>query len=141
MKARIFRRIFIIYAVIVLIAAAFTEVYITSAVRENHINNLKQHLMDKVSLLSKVVSIDLGNLDGFCKEAKEDVHARVTVILKDGRVIGDSDHESSTMENHADRTEVQQAASFGTGMSIRYSDTLKYDFLYVAGKVMRNETD
>jgi len=141
MKNRIFRRIFIIFAVIALSAGLFTEIYITSAVRENYISTLKQHLLDKIILLSKAVSFERGNLDSFCKEAKDNVHARVTVILNDGRVIGDSDHDSATMENHANRTEIQQAAGFGTGMTIRYSDTLKYDFLYVAGKAVRNGSD
>ena len=135
MTKRIFRRIFIIYAVIALLAGLFTEIYITAAVRENHINNMKQHLEDKIALLSNNISFTKSNLDGFCKEIKEEIHARVTVILNDGKVIGDSDHEAATMDNHAHRTEIQQAADLGTGMAIRYSDTLEYDFLYVARKI------
>jgi two-component system phosphate regulon sensor histidine kinase PhoR len=141
MTNRIFRRIFIIYAVIVLLAGVFSEIYITSAVRENHISNLKQHLEDEMGLLSNDVSFTKGNLDSFCKKRKEEIHARVTIILNDGRVIGDSDHDAATMDNHAHRTEVQQAATLGTGMTIRYSDTLKYDFLYVARKIRHGEAD
>ncbi len=140
MTNRIFRRIFIIYAVIVLMAGLFSEIYITSAVRENHISNLRQHLEDTIGLLSKEISFTSGNLDGFCRETKENIHARVTVILNDGKVIGDSDHESATMDNHASRIEIQQADDFGAGMTIRHSDTLKYDFLYVAKKVTRSGT-
>lgn len=141
MKKGIFRRIFIIYALIVLIAGLFSEIYITSAVRENHITNLRQHLEDEIGLLSNDISFTMGNLDDFCKETKADIHARVTVILSDGKVIGDSDHGSSTMDNHSNRTEIQQAADFGTGMTIRHSDTLKYDFLYVAKKIVRRGID
>jgi two-component system, OmpR family, phosphate regulon sensor histidine kinase PhoR len=141
MTSRIFRRIFIIYAVIVLLAGLFSEVYITSAVRENYIGNLKQHLEDKIALLSNDISFTKSDLDGFCKETKEKIRARVTVIMSDGEVIGDSDHASSTMDNHINRIEVQQAADLGTGMTIRYSDTLKYDFLYIAKKIARNGTD
>ncbi len=141
MTDRIFRRIFIIYAVIALLAGLFTEVYITSAVRENHISNLKQHLEDKIALISNDVSFGKSDLDGFCREIKEEIRARVTVILNDGKVIGDSDREAATMDNHAHRTEVQQAAAFGAGMAIRYSDTLKYDFLYVAKKITHGGAD
>lgn len=141
MTNRIFRRIFIIYAVIVLLVGVFSEIYITSAVRENHISNLKQHLEDEMGLLSNDVSFTKGNLDGFCKKRKEEIHSRVTIILNDGRVIGDSDHDAATMDNHAHRTEVQQAATLGTGMTIRYSDTLKYDFLYVARKISHGGAD
>ena len=141
MNIRIFRRIFIIYAVIVLLAGLITEIYITSAVRGNYISNLKQQLEEKTGLLSNDVSFTEGNLDSFCKKIKEEIHARVTIILNDGRVIGDSDHDAATMENHANRIEVQQAADLGTGMTIRYSDTLKYDFLYVARKVTHGGVD
>ena len=141
MTNRIFRRIFIIFAVMVLLAGFITEIYIASAVRENHISNLKQHLEDKIALLSNDISFTESNLDGFCKKIKEQIHARVTVILNDGRVIGDSDHEAATMDNHANRTEVRQAADFRTGMAIRYSDTLKYDFLYVAMKITHGGID
>jgi two-component system phosphate regulon sensor histidine kinase PhoR len=141
MTIGIFRRIFVIYAVIVVLAGLITEIYITSAVRENHISNLKQHLEDKIGLLSKDISFTESNLDGFCKEIKEEIHARVTIILNDGRVIGDSDHEAATMDNHANRTEIQQADNLKSGMVIRFSDTLKYDFLYVARKITHAGVD
>jgi two-component system, OmpR family, phosphate regulon sensor histidine kinase PhoR len=141
MTNRIFRRIFIIYAVIVLLAGLFTEIYITSTVRDNHISNLKQHLEDKIGLLSNDISFTKSNLDSFCKKIKEEIHARVTIILNDGSVIGDSDHEAATMDNHANRTEIQQAADLGAGMAIRYSDTLQYDFLYIARKITHGGVD
>ncbi|MFZ2196733.1 MAG: ATP-binding protein, partial [Thermodesulfovibrionales bacterium] len=141
MTIRIFRRIFVIYAVIVVLAGLITEIYITSAVRENHISNLKQHLEDKIGLISKDISFTESNLDGFCREIKEEIHARVTIVLNDGRVIGDSDHEAATMDNHAGRTEILQADSLKSGMVIRFSDTLKYDFLYVARKITHGGVD
>ncbi len=141
MNNRIFRRIFIVYAVIVLIAGLVTEIYITSAVRENHISIQKEHLEDMIDLLSHEISFTRGNLDSFCKKITKEIHARVTVILKDGSVIGDSDHEAATMDNHANRTEIQQAANFGKGMTIRYSDTMQYDFLYVAKKITHGVAD
>ena len=141
MTTRIFRRNLFVYAVIVLLAGFFSESFITSAVREYHINNLKQHLEDKIALLAGDVSFTKGNLDGFSRKIKENIHARVSIILPDGKVIGDSDHESVTMDNHATRPELQQAANLGTGMAIRYSDTLKYEFLYVAQKKTHDGAD
>src|SRR5574340_563045 len=74
MTVRIFRRIFIIYAVIVVLAGLITEIYITSAVRENHISNLQQQLEEKIGLLSNDVSFTEGSLDSFCKRIKEEIH-------------------------------------------------------------------
>jgi two-component system phosphate regulon sensor histidine kinase PhoR len=141
MNNKLFRRIFIIYAVIVLIAGFFTEIYITSTVRDNYIGNLREHLAGESRLIANDISFDRKNLDGFCKEIKDKIHARVTIILSDGKVVGDSDRESATMDNHSNRTEIEQAANFGAGMVIRYSDTLKYDFLYVATQVTQNGID
>jgi two-component system phosphate regulon sensor histidine kinase PhoR len=42
------------------------------------------------------------------------------------------------MENHAHRQEVQQAQLNGAGMAIRYSDTVKHDFLYVTKQITQN---
>jgi len=137
-KKRIFRRIFLVYAGVLLLAMAFVEIYITTAVRDNYLDNLQEHLDHKINLIAKTVPFDKAGIDDLCRALKKDAGARVTVILGDGKVIGDSDHESSDMENHANRTEVQQAVLRGTGAAIRHSDTLNYDFLYVAKKIVHD---
>jgi two-component system phosphate regulon sensor histidine kinase PhoR len=63
---------------------------------------------------------------------KEIAGLRVTYIRLDGKVLGDSDHDPATMDNHLGRAEVQEAMNFGTGSSVRYSDTLQENMLYVA---------
>ncbi|MGC2061964.1 MAG: histidine kinase dimerization/phospho-acceptor domain-containing protein, partial [Thermodesulfovibrionales bacterium] len=135
MKRGIFRRTFILYAVVMILAVIFVELYITSAVRESYIENLKKTLLTQISLISKDISFAPKNLDDFCRRVKTVTSARVTVIGKDGKVIGDSDSESTNMDNHLHRTEIEQALTFDTGATIRYSDTLKYNFLYVAKKI------
>ncbi len=61
--------------------------------------------------------------------------ARVTIIGKDGRVVGDSEvppERLGELENHLDRPEVRAALTAGNGLAFRYSTTLKTDMLYVA---------
>ena len=63
---------------------------------------------------------------------------RVTIIAHDGIVLGDSDVEASqlaTLENHRLRPEVQTAAREGTGSAIRWSETVKVEFIYVARRL------
>jgi two-component system, OmpR family, phosphate regulon sensor histidine kinase PhoR len=63
------------------------------------------------------------------------VGGRVTLVGKDGIVLGDSelDGESlSTIENHNDRPEIQRARQDGLGVARRYSTTVRADLLYVA---------
>jgi two-component system, OmpR family, phosphate regulon sensor histidine kinase PhoR len=57
---------------------------------------------------------------------------RITVITADGRVLADSQSDAKTMENHADRPEIQDALNKGEGRSMRRSVTLNRDLLYYA---------
>jgi len=133
MNRGIFRRIFLLYAVIILLSFLFIEYFVTSTIRDHYIDRLNQDLTVEASLISERVSFHPEHtLDELCKEAKEKTGARVTIIALDGRVLGDSDAVSLSMENHAHRPEVQQAALSGNGMFIRHSDTVKQDLMYVA---------
>ena len=58
--------------------------------------------------------------------------ARVTVIAVNGQVVGDSQSDTRTMENHADRPEVREALSNGEGRSARRSVSVGRDLLYYA---------
>ncbi|HUK32757.1 MAG TPA: PAS domain-containing protein, partial [Vicinamibacterales bacterium] len=65
--------------------------------------------------------------------------ARVTFIMRDGLVIGDSAETAAgvaEMENHAQRPEVVQARERGLGISRRHSATINLDMLYVAVPVV-----
>lgn len=67
--------------------------------------------------------------------------ARVTFIQKDGTVIGDSESDPVSMDNHADREEMIQAEAEGLGSTIRYSSTLGEDMIYVAIPVKQGSFD
>jgi two-component system phosphate regulon sensor histidine kinase PhoR len=141
MNRGVFKRIFILYAILILLAFIFVELSITSSIREHYVAGLKQSLSVQASLIADSMSFDSRrSIDDLCKVLKEKTGARITAIALDGRVVGDSDSSSSTMENHAHRPEIQQAALNGSGMFIRTSDTLKQDFLYVAYRVTSGET-
>ena len=60
---------------------------------------------------------------------------RVTLIARDGRVVGDSDVPADrlpSVENHAGRPEVREALAGRVGSSVRHSHTVGLDLLYVA---------
>jgi two-component system phosphate regulon sensor histidine kinase PhoR len=65
--------------------------------------------------------------------------ARVTLIARDGRVLGDSAEAPAAvalMENHWARPEIVEARDQGLGKSRRHSDTVNIDMLYVAAPVV-----
>ncbi|MEW6714065.1 MAG: ATP-binding protein [Nitrospirota bacterium] len=139
MKRHIFRRIFLLYFIVLLLSVIFIDLYVSNAVRSGYISNLKDSLSIQAGILSENISFSqAASLDEFCRRIKEKYGARVTVIDISGKVLGDSDNDSSKMDNHADRLEIQQAIVSDTGWSVRRSDTLKNDFLYLAKKV-KNE--
>jgi two-component system phosphate regulon sensor histidine kinase PhoR len=74
------------------------------------------------------------NLEGLNRWAAEigSGGVRVTVIRGDGQVLADSEADPRSMENHADRPEVQEALAKGQGRSLRRSVTLQRDLLYYA---------
>jgi len=71
---------------------------------------------------------------GGAEAAGEEEPLRLTVIDPDGRVLGDSQADPTTMENHktADRPEVRAALEGRPGENLRRSGTLAVAFRYVA---------
>ncbi len=69
-------------------------------------------------------------LKSFEKEKK-----RITIISPDGTVLADTKADAESLENHAERKEVKEAAKNGCGKSERYSDTLLDKTLYYAKKL------
>ena len=65
----------------------------------------------------------------------EENSTRITLIAADGGVTLDTERDPSTMENHADRPEVLQAAAERVGSSRRTSPTLGIPMLYFAIRV------
>ncbi|MEJ2683468.1 MAG: ATP-binding protein [Candidatus Sulfobium sp.] len=139
MKKSVFRRVFILYAIVLVLGVVFIEIYVTAAVGKRYKDELRSDLLVRINLMSDSIPFDETDIDALCRRMKERMdNTRVTVIRPDGRVIGDSDAESPRMENHAHRPEIEQALASGSGSSVRLSRTLNHDFLYVARKIVRN---
>ena len=66
------------------------------------------------------------------KAIEKESGTRATLIGPDGSVLADSTYDPSTMENHYNRPEVQEALKSGEGSSVRYSDTAMEEMLYYA---------
>ena len=60
---------------------------------------------------------------------------RLTWVDADGNVVFDSHADKSEMENHADREEIKEALTYGTGSSMRQSATLTEQTIYEATRL------
>lgn len=91
-----------------------------------------QSLLLKPQITKILISREFESVDYLCKEFGIEASTRITVILPDGRVVGDSDKNPSQMDSHIDRPEVMQAIHDGMGTSLRYSGTLDQTLMYEA---------
>lgn len=114
--------------------------------KQSHIQLLEDNMVREIRLLQTMMEFpDTDSADALSYytdrslQLEELSDARVTFILKDGKVIGDSESDPLTMDNHAYREEMLQAVKEGRGSTIRRSDTLEQDMLYVALPVMAGE--
>ncbi len=78
-----------------------------------------------------------GNINLICSALGRITEARITIILPDGKVIGDSDRNPLNMDNHLNRPEVVQAFRGEIGESSRFSDTLKKTLEYITVPLKR----
>lgn len=73
-----------------------------------------------------------------CEKLGKSLAMRVTVILPDGRVVGDSSENPAFMENHRDRPEIRDALDGKIGRETRLSATLAEELMYVAIPLQRD---
>ena len=113
-------------------------------------SRLEMHLKDDALTLAKVIKKALPDTDLIprswidCARIYQNIAGiRLTLIGKDGKVMGESERKSLELEKHMDRPEVKEALHGRVGTSIRVSETLKLEMLYVAlpvderGRILR----
>ena len=138
--------IFIIIQIIILSVIFF---YFTKHQSNFYIEQLKVSLKNEAKLIISKEKMDfknevsnkekVDNFDKWSKEWGEKIEARITMIARDGKVLADSTYNPREMDNHLNRPEVQQIIKGNNnGSSIRKSDTLNIDMLYIALPVIEN---
>jgi two-component system phosphate regulon sensor histidine kinase PhoR len=80
-------------------------------------------------------AVEIGQVSNYFSRLALSTEHRFTLVLSDGRVIGDSLADASHMDLHGDRVEIREAVEKGSGMSERYSVTLGKTMLYLAHRV------
>jgi two-component system phosphate regulon sensor histidine kinase PhoR len=123
------------YVLVILIMAAAISWYASRSVGRFYVRNTKSDLEATARLVERLVSFtDEGDIrtELFCGELDALTEMRVTVIAAGGRVLCDTEEDPARMENHGDRPEIVQALAGLAGQSIRYSDTIRKRFMYVA---------
>jgi two-component system phosphate regulon sensor histidine kinase PhoR len=132
-----------IAAYVLLIIAAFGALglFVIHEVDADMRSNTESYLASEAQIVANSVrplleaNAPQSSFDALAKQLGASVDTRVTIIAPDGTVLGDSEADPATMENHAGRPEVKAAMQSGSGQNTRSSSTLKVNFSYVAERV------
>jgi len=132
-RARLFWNLGLTYLALILAAFLAINFYSSSALRQNYIRSAYSQLAS-LSSLAQAQPPPLDNPDQLRAWTEWLAHsgARVTLIDRTGRVLGESAHDADGMDNHSSRPEVQQAFASGTGQAVRRSATLNLELIYFA---------
>lgn len=105
-----------------------------SSIKSIIIEENTTHLKQTIAILVPMIQ-ESKNLDKLSSSLNHDSPLRITLIDVEGRVVAESDTDKESMQNHANREEIIALHVKDIGESVRFSDTLKIDFLYVAKKI------
>ncbi len=141
MQGRLSRRLGAVFGLIVFFSLAFSYVYQGRQLRDLFIRSVRDDMLRELRLNSEMLSEkppawrDVAFSDQWADQVGKALGVRVTLIDLDGRVIGDSFVDSGKLElvqNHAARKEFHDALANGFGESIRFSETVREEMMYLA---------
>jgi two-component system phosphate regulon sensor histidine kinase PhoR len=134
-------RLLLAFGVILLLALALPAYHLHQHLGQTIEREAKEEALRNLDTVEWMLEGPVASLEEMgpaLRDLASRMEIRITFISRDGTVLADSSmapDQVSKMENHASRPEVVQALEGDVGMSLRYSDTLDQDLLYVARKV------
>lgn len=140
MRTSIRWRLTLPYAVIIVLTTLGLTLYISGQARRVRYADLQARLLSEARLMAAAAEEDFSTasdvqehaLDALAQQWGALLGQRVTLIRRDGVVLGESDFDGVEIENHLYRAEIQQALATGEGWAVRYSGTLGQDLMYAA---------
>ena len=129
MTTRLFYKLFGTYLVIAVLAVVIAGFFIERELRTGLTRWIEEDLMAETQIIALIPE---GEIEKQSQVLAERSRARVTLIDARGLVTLDSNRQTKDLDNHLNRSEIQEARIKGKGTATRYSRTLKMDMLYVA---------
>lgn len=136
MKKNLVLKITLLISVALIIFAVVVGVVIA----DNNSRLMNNELIRLTNVYAEYAAIT--SADEVANISDKDKDVRITVIALDGRVIADSLADSESLDNHLNRTEIQNALNDDNdSVVIRYSETADTDLMYYAVKVNIGDTE
>jgi two-component system phosphate regulon sensor histidine kinase PhoR len=138
MSRSLYWKITVPFILLIVVGMSLLGFFLANSQRESQMNHLQEYLANESRLVADAALPDFldpnlsNQLDNLAKKIGNDIQARVTLVALDGTVLGDSQENPATLDNHSNRPEVIAALQSGLGISQRFSATLRENMLYVA---------
>ncbi|MFZ6019468.1 MAG: hypothetical protein ACOYXO_07635, partial [Chloroflexota bacterium] len=138
MKRSLLWRLAIPFILLIILSVGGVSLYAYRFMERTYYENLRSTLRTEADLIARDVINHLREgrispeLNNLVNDYAGITRVRVTIILPDGRVIGESGMDPLQVENHLNRPEVQQALRDGEGSAVRFSDTVRQRLYYLA---------
>ncbi len=134
------KKMMLSYMIVILLGTLITGVFAYQVAQQHYTTEVENKLLTIGQIIQQDIiskqNTDADNvLDSIAKYYGETANVRVTIVNKEGKVLGDSSADYIKLENHSDRPEIRKALQTGQGESTRYSTSIKQYLKYVALKI------
>jgi two-component system phosphate regulon sensor histidine kinase PhoR len=131
------------YVLVVFLSIWVVSWYASQSLRNFFIQHTEEDLNIDAAFIEDEVAgfisdASVTTLTRLCQSLAGKGAVRITIMLPDGKVVGDSEEDPIRMDNHKARPEMMAALNCETGKAIRYSQTLGTEMLYLAIPLMEN---
>ncbi|WP_088103794.1 two-component system histidine kinase PnpS [Halalkalibacter urbisdiaboli] len=107
-----------------------------------YLDNFTERLKKEAELVAFTLEsngIEESTIQTLTEKISARLDARLTIILEDGTVIGESEVDPTTMDNHYERPELTEVRLGNDGVETRYSTTVGAEMLYYAVPMLNAE--
>ena len=141
----LFWHLFPTYLVVTFVAVILVTLYAIYSVQRSYRELFLEDLIARGHVAARLVheyfiADRLDEVAGLTVQMGRESNTRFTVILPDGRVIGDTERNPLAMDDHGNRPEIREAMAGRIGHSTRYSHTTNEDHMYVAVPILIDGT-
>ncbi|MBN1572816.1 MAG: HAMP domain-containing protein [Deltaproteobacteria bacterium] len=137
MKKSLFLKFFVSYFFIVFFFSLFVVIFSFHSIRSHYTDSYAKDLESLCKILSPLIVQYMNSgqeeeLNKLVDNIRSETDTRITIVDINGRVLKDSEEDPKLMENLSDREEIFNAKESGVGRSIRFSDTVGEQMIFVA---------
>jgi two-component system phosphate regulon sensor histidine kinase PhoR len=141
-------KLFLASLAVIGLATLAGEHFLTRALEAQLVEGIRADLLVRARLVAQRAAEALRSgeaiaaNDALADELGAAAGVRVTLVHRDGTVLGDSEVERQrvgSLENHGQRPEIAQAMASGDGSAVRTSNTVHARLLYVAVPIVRDD--